>query len=244
MGLIKSSDAPPSMVPFSMADIERHAKMVLLRAQHQAEQLLAAAQAEAESLKQQAKAQGLVEGRREGTAQGLSQGKQAGHQQALSEHRAQLGQAVAALTAAAMAIEQSRDALEAAALVEVAELSLAVARRVTKRQAMIDPQVLAENLQEAMKLVVKSADVRVAIHPSQRATLDTALPQLKLQWPDLDHVHVIEDAALQPGGCRVFTEHGQIGADLDEQLNRLAAELLPKPDEIQPQTASALAPAP
>jgi flagellar assembly protein FliH len=230
MGLIKSSDAPSTMVPFSMGDVERHAKSLLLRAQHQAEQLLAAAQTEAESLKQQAKVQGLAEGRREGTAEGLTQGKQAGHQQALAEHRVQFEKAIAALTAAANALEQSRNELEAAALVEVVQLALAVARRVTKRQGMIDPDVLAANLGEAMKLVVKSADIRVAIHPSQCATLDAALPQLKLQWPNLNHVQIIEDGAMQPGGCCVFTEHGQVSADLDEQLDRIAGELLPSRD--------------
>lgn len=229
MGLIKSSDAPPAMVPFSMADVERTAKAMLLRAQSQAEQLLAAAQAEAEALKEQSRAQGLAEGRRDGTAQGMAQGKQVGHQQALNEYRAHFEKATAAMTAAANAIEHSRNELEAAGLVEVVQLALAVARRVTKQQASIDPQVLAANLGEAMKLAVKSADIRVAIHPSQRVTLDAALPQLKLQWPSLSHVQIVEDAGVQAGGCRVFTQHGQVNAELDEQLDRIAAELLPTP---------------
>ena len=228
MGLIKSTNTPTSpLVPFSMADIERHAKMLLLRAQQQAEQLLAAAQTEAEQLKQQARQQGLIEGRREGTAQGLEQGRQAGQQQALNESRAQLQQAMQSLSIAMAAIEAQRADLEAAALTEVVQLALAIARRVTKRQAEIDPAVLVANLQEVMKLVVKAADVRIAIHPSQRNTLDAALPQLQMQWPSLAHVHVIEDATLQPGGCRVFTESGRIEADLGTQLDRIAAELLP-----------------
>jgi flagellar assembly protein FliH len=233
MGLIKSSDAPSTIVPFSMADVERQAKSILLRARHQAEQLLAAAQAEAETLKQQAREQGLAEGRREGSAKGLTQGNQLGHQQALTEHRAQLEKAIAALSATAGALEQSRDELESAGLIEVVQLALAVARRVIKRQANIDPQVLAANLGEAMKLAVKSADIRVAIHPSQRATLDAALPQLTLRWPNLDHVQIVDDQTLHPGGCRVFTENGRISADLDEQLERIAGELLPSA-EISP----------
>lgn len=230
MGLIKSSDTQAAAVPFSMADIERQAKIILLRAQQKAEQLLAAAQEEAQALKQQARQQGLVEGRRDGTAEGRAQGGQAGQKQALEEHRAQFQQALAALTASATAMDQSRHELEAAALAEVVQLALAVARRVTKRQAMIDPQVLVANLNESMKLVVKSADVRIAIHPSQRKALDEALPQLKLSWPSLGHVQVIEDQSIHQGGCRVFTGHGGITADLGEQLDRIAAELLPGGD--------------
>jgi flagellar assembly protein FliH len=227
MGLIKSFNTPTAMTRFSLADVERAAKNTLLRARQQAEQLLAAAQEEGETLKREAHAEGLARGHQEGTAQGLEQGRQAGHQQALNEHRAQLQQAVAALTKAATMLEAGRADLEATALTEVVKLSMAIARRVTKRQGMLDPQVLAGNLTEAMKLVIQSTDVRVAIHPSQRSTLDAALAQLRLQWPNLQHVKVIEESTLDPGGCRVFTEQGQVDADLAGQLDRIAAELLP-----------------
>lgn len=227
MGLIKSSHAPASLCAFSLADIERQAKAILLRARQRADQLLAAAQAQAEKLKQQATAQGLAEGRQAGTAQGFEQGKYDGQQQALNESRAQLQATMQALSGALAALDAGRADLEASALVEVVELAIAIARRVTKRQALIDPAILAANLREAMKLVVKSADVRVAIHPAQRQTLDAALPKLQMQWPNLAHVQVIDDPSLTPGGCRIVTAQGQIDADLDAQLDRVAAELLP-----------------
>jgi flagellar assembly protein FliH len=231
MGLIKSSNSPvASTTPFSLADIERAAKMILLRAQQQAEQLLAAAQAEGELLKQQARAEGLATGRQQGMAQGTEQGRLAGQQLALNEHRERLQQAHVAYARAATALDASRGDLEANALTEVVKLAVAIGRRVTKRQGLIDPEVLTANLSEALKLVVHSTDVRVAINPAQRATLDAALPQLRLQWPNLAHVHVIDDPSLDPGGCRVFTEQGQVDADLAGQLDRIAAELLPIPD--------------
>jgi len=228
MPVIKSANSP-ALTPFSMADIERAAKNILMRAQQQADQLLTEAQSTAAQLKQQAHAQGLIEGRKQGTTEGLTQGREAGQQQALTEHRAQFQQAIAALTTAAASIDQSRNDLEAVALAEVTQLALAIARRVTKRQGSIDPEVMTANLTESMKLVVKSADVRVAIHPSQRKTLDAALPKLALQYPALTHVQIIEDPSISPGGCRVFTEHGQVNADLDAQLDRIAGELLPQP---------------
>ena len=122
------------------------------------------------------------------------------------------------------------DEYPTAALVEVVQLAIEIARRITKRQGLIDPDMLAANLKEAMKLVVRAVDVRIAIHPAQRATLDGVLPQLRIQWPSLVHVKVIEDASIDPGGCRVFTENGQIDADLNGQLDRIAEELLPLGD--------------
>src|SRR5690349_1110072 len=130
MPVIKSSNAPASLSPFSMADIEKQAKLILLRARQQADQLLAASQAEAESLKQQATAEGAAEGRRQGLVQGLEEGKKAGHQQALNEHRTQFQQALQALSNAMLEADRHRAQLEAGALAEVVRLALAVARRV------------------------------------------------------------------------------------------------------------------
>ena len=140
---------------------------------------------------------------------------------------AQLQQAMNCLSSAMAAIDAGRADLEATALAEVVRLATAIAARVTKRQGLIDPAVLTANLTEAMKLTVQCTDVRIAVHPQQRKTLDAALPQLQMQWPNLSHVQVIDDASLEPGGCRVFTEEGQIDADVSGQLDRIVAELLP-----------------
>jgi len=231
MGLIKSQDAPPTLSTFSMKDVEQQARALLLAARRKAEQLLVAAQEEGEKIRAQAKAEGFEEGRRSAIEEGMQQGMEAGQQQALMEKSQALGEAVATLVEASQQIEQSRAALEAEVLQDVVELSLAVARRVTKRQGELDPLVLQENLRDALRLVIHAADLRIAIHPSQHATLDEALPALQLEFPQLAHVAMIEDAALAPGGCRVLTRGGKIDADLDAQLDRIVADLMPAAEE-------------
>ena len=228
MGLIKSANSPTNLTPFSMKDIEDAARRILLRAQQQAEQLLAAAQQEAEELKRLAREQGAVDGKVEGLSRGLEEGRKAGQQQALNEHREKLTALVGTLTEVAGEIDASRLEIETKALREVVDLACAIARRVTKRQARIDPEVLAANVQEAMKLVVHAADVTLAVHPEQRKTLEEVLPKLKMQWPKLQHVALIEDGSLSPGGCRVLSGHGRVDADVDGQLDRVIADLMPE----------------
>ena len=230
MGLVKASSAPPGLAAFSMRDVEEQAKALLLRARQAAERLIAEAQREAEDLKKAAHAQGLADGRREGISRGEEEGRAAGARQALEEQRALLAAAAAALNGAAAELDAARGELEAAALEEVVGLAIAVARRVTKRQSLIEPQVLAENLREAMKLVVHAGDVKVAIHPAQRQALDAALPALRLEFPRLAHVELVDDASVHPGGCRVYAGGGQVDATLDEQLDRVVADLLPPKD--------------
>jgi flagellar assembly protein FliH len=232
MGLIKSQNAPVAMAPFSMKDIENHARAILLRARRQAEQLLAHAQAAGEALKKAAREEGFAVGRVEGVAKGLEDGRKSGHDAALGEHRANLSALVQSLTNAASSLEKSRLALEADGLCEVIELSAAISRRVTKRQGLIEADVLIANLTEAMKLVSHKSDIRIALNPSQKTTLLAELPNLQMTWPHLKHVELIEDAAIAPGGCRVHTTHGMIDATLDTQLDRVIAELLPTTEEI------------
>ncbi|HEV7300456.1 MAG TPA: FliH/SctL family protein [Tepidisphaeraceae bacterium] len=233
MGLIKSTHAPPTMSTFSMRDVEAHAKSILIRAQQQADALLASAQGEAASMRDTACHEGFVAGHEAGTAEGLAQGTKQGLEQgaaaALAEHRAALTAALNALTTAMAEIDASQRAMETEALRDVIELATAIARRVTKRQAMLDPEVLLANLNEAMKLVVQASDLRVAINPAQRATLDAAIPQLGIEWPSLAHATIVDDPSLSPGGVRVFTRQGRVEADIDGQLERVINELLPEP---------------
>jgi flagellar assembly protein FliH len=227
MGLIKSPNAPAGAVPFSMRDIEEQARAILLRAQQQADQLLAEAQTQARKLREEAQALGQAEGHKQGLARGNDEGRKAGHDQALTEARVQLASLVSSLSQAIVCLDESRHKLQTEAIQDVVALAVAIARRVTKRQAGFDTNVLAENVVEAMKLVVHAADVRIAVNPAQKQALSDVLPRLQMQWPALEHVEVVEDAGLSPGGCRIITRGGQVDADIDGQLDRIVENLLP-----------------
>ena len=230
MGLIKAQTVPTTVATFSMADIETAAKGMLLRARRQAEQVLAEAQVEADALKKQAHATALADGRKEGLATGLEEGRKQGREEALSEQREQLAGLVAALSESAISLDAARIALEAEAKQAVVRLAIMIAQRVTKRQGTLDPEVALANVEDALGLVVQSTSVRIAVHPSHKGTLADVLPRLQMKWPNLKHVELVADGTLTPGGCRVYTAGGQIDGDLQLQLDRIAAELVPAPE--------------
>lgn len=216
-----------------MSDIEKQAKLVLLGAKVRAEQLLSAAQQEADQLKRQAHAQALIDGRKEGLSKGIEEGRKQGREEALNEQRQELANLVSALRQSCEELDSARVMLESQARQAVVDLSIAIARRVTKRAGELDPQVALANIDEALRLVVHGQDVRIAVHPAQRAMLAEVLPRIQAQWPNLQHVEIIADGTLSPGGCRIFSGGGQIDGDLDIQLDRLARELVPQPEEDQ-----------
>lgn len=228
MALIKAQSAPQSARIFSMADIEDSARQRLERAHQQADILLADAQVEADALRKAASDQGQAEGFERGFENGLKEGHAIGHQQALNEFRQQFSELVGALGEMAVQIDRSRQKLESQATGEVVQLAIAIAERITKRRGIVDPQVLLANLGESMRLVVRHADLRIAIHSSQKKLLEQVLPQLKLKWPGLEHVHLVEDEQVAPGGCRLDSANGTVDADLGTQLDRIVAELVPQ----------------
>src|SRR5204862_4403034 len=160
------------------------------------------------------------------------EGAKAGKEQAFSEHKTEFAATVTALKAAVEQMNRSRVELESAALKDVLSLAIAIAERVTKRQGILDPAVAVNNVMEALKLVSHSSDVRIAIHPKNKSTLKEVLPRLKTQWPALDHVELVEDEMLAPGGCRIYTAQGEVDGDLDGQINRVVVDLMPDRAEV------------
>jgi flagellar assembly protein FliH len=223
MGLIKSSKTPDTVVRFSLPDIEEQARARLARAQEEADRILADAATRAAGIESAAR----EEGQAAGWQQGRSDGHDSGACEALDQHAARLREVIATFNAAAAALEQFRAEVEAAATRDAVELALAIAARITRRQGVIDPDVLLENVRAALDVVGRAGVTRVAVHPSQRTILAEILPQLHLDSPSLRHAELVDDDAILPGGCRVFTSHGHVDADLQTQLDRVTAKLLP-----------------
>jgi flagellar assembly protein FliH len=227
MGVIKATSTPPSVSVFSLRDVEEQAKGLIIRARERSELIVAAAQEEAERIKRDARLEGFAQGRTEGLTKGSQEGTAEGRQRAHAEHSAALEELSRVLTLLVEQLDRSRQELEAAATREVLGLAVAIAERVTKRQGVLDPRVAVANVSEALKLVIHGSDVRIVVHPEQKSVLEEALPALKAQWSGLKHVELIEDETLTPGGCRLYTAQGEIDGDLDGQLRRIVADLLP-----------------
>ncbi len=242
MPLIKAtSSLAANARPFSMADIEAYARKLLLKARQDADQLLAAAQAEAEQLKVQVTAQarieGLAQGKKEGLAQGRAEGTKAGKAEAFDAEKTTIVELMETLKSTIASLEQVQNGAADRAEAEVLPLALTIARKVTKRMGALDPRVVEANAREAIRLVLSRHDVRVAIHPSQKQLMEEIAQRLQVDWPQLERVTVLEDANITPGGCRVTMAGGEIDAELDTQLDRLARELVPEsPQDATPAT--------
>ncbi|MCS7033935.1 MAG: FliH/SctL family protein [Phycisphaerae bacterium] len=224
MPVLKSTASDAKPLAFSMRDIEKQAAELLWNARKQGELMLAKARAEAEVIRKQAHEHGFEQGRQQGLRQGREEGTDIGRREALEEKRAELTSLFQAIRSILHQLEQSRQELLVSAANDVVRLAVAIARRVVRRVAE-QPAVLTDTLEAALKHVVGHNDVRIVIHPSQRALLLDSLKSLQLQWPALKHAELIGDSAIAPGGARILTSHGEVDATLDGMIDRIAAEI-------------------
>jgi flagellar assembly protein FliH len=102
------------------------------------------------------------------------------------------------------------------------DLALDVAAQVVRREIEADREAILPVVREALGLVIESH-----AHPTVRlAPADFALVREALQEDGRFHgCRCVEDAAIQPGGCRVESAHGEVDATLATRWRRVVQTL-------------------
>jgi flagellar assembly protein FliH len=105
---------------------------------------------------------------------------------------------------------------------EVVALSLAIVRKILKREAQVDPMLLAGMVHVALERIGAAQLIRMRVHPSQipawRAYFDSQ-KDLALV-PELSG-----DPSLDPHACEIETEMGTTGLNLETQLKEIEVGL-------------------
>jgi flagellar assembly protein FliH len=165
-------------------------------------------------------ADGVEELQRQAREEAFDLGRREGLEQGRREIRAQVARVEAIIQSLARPLERMDDRL----MEEIAALALAIARHLVRREIKADPgQIMAVVRQAAGALPSSSRRVRLYVSPQDAAIVRehlTALPERDGAW------QLIEDPALERGGCRIETEHSRIDASVERRLAAIAAEIL------------------
>ena len=228
---------------FHFDDVAREARDLVAVARKQADALTAAARADADAAHREAQAMreaarrevdairesarkaGFSAGHEEGMKKGTDEGRAAALAAAQREFAQSSAQLAAAFRAGVDAIERGQAEWQAVARRDLAELALAIARRVVRHVGERDREVVLANLEEAVRLVGTRSDVTIAVHPADAEAariFAQSLIDLKEHW---EHVQVVEEPEVSRGGCRIQWGSGSVDAGLETQLDRIEAEL-------------------
>jgi flagellar assembly protein FliH len=105
---------------------------------------------------------------------------------------------------------------------EVVSLALAIVRKILKREAQVDPMLLAGMVRVALERVGAAQNIRMRVHPSQipawRAYFESTADIV--QKPELSG-----DGSLDANACELETEMGTTELNLETQLKEIEVGL-------------------
>ncbi len=180
----------------------------------------AAGQAEGHAL---GLAQGHEEGFRCGRDEGLRQGLQEGMAQAERRLHEQLAERRAQLDALLDALTRPLAGLDAEVEHELVQLTIAIAKRLIRRELKASPGEVVAVIRETLALLPASGiEVVLSLHP-QDAQLVRGLGVLDSAPGSL---RVVEDPTLERGGCRAQAGPAAIDATVEARINAVVAALL------------------
>lgn len=227
-----------SSSPFSFADVERQAQKIIHQARLEAQRIIGESETRVRAVTEAHKQEGYKAGIAEGRQAGFDQARQEAREKAIRDAATELNQLTNALSTGLAEFEQQKRTLLARAETGLIELAIAIARRVCKLHIQADPSVAHANAHALVELVAHNQDLELRVNPAEHELLPIDVAELAREVEQLGHVKIVPDESVAPGGCRLHTRDGTIDANIDEQLDRIAAALAthhptaePAPDE-------------
>lgn len=187
-------------------EAKHEASSIRDQAQAQATEIVQTAKTEAQGLLEEAKAQ-AERLRAEAHAEGLAAGKAEG-----AAHFVALCAQVSARGAQA----------EAELAPHVAQLAMAVARRVLGRELQFSPELVVDMVKKTLGDKARQRrEVTLRVHPTDAVHLREHRAQLAEVLSRTKEVRIVEDEAVPAHGVVIETEAGLIDAQLDTQLDAI-----------------------
>jgi flagellar assembly protein FliH len=118
---------------------------------------------------------------------------------------------------------------------QMVQLSLAIARRVVRREVAIDHDLTLTMARVALERLGDSTAVTIRLHPDD---FEATCRQREALLAG-SHVTVTPDPAVSRGGCLVQSDFGYVDASIDAQFQELARALLVEEGQEQLVTVSA-----
>ena len=153
------------------------------------------------------------ESAREAHAAGLREGEAEGRKRAAAE----LQPVIDRLARSIEEIGGLRGRLRAEAEADLIQLSLAIARRVLRRELAIDPEALHGLVLGALEKLSGQEISRVRVHPAHAALVTESLRQNS----SAAKVEVIADPSRELGTVIFETQRGNLDASVDSQLQEI-----------------------
>lgn len=154
---------------------------------------------------------------REAYEEGLRRGADAAREAFAEE----VGQAGEVLGKVAGELREARQAFLRQLEPQVLEMVRAICRRILKREARTDPDLVRNVTRTAIAALLDREQVLVRVNPSDLEVLREYKPALLEELDGVAKIDVMADETVETGGCIVDSQTLYLDAQLKAQLDRL-----------------------
>jgi len=166
--------------------------------------VLSAVRAEAEQIRVQAWAAGEAEGRAAGMAAA----------------RAEAAPGVAAIAAAAGAIDSLREQMIAELEQDAVEMAMRLAEQILAGLIAVEPERVLDVGRNALRHLTDRRRVTLVVNPDDLELVSECVEQLQSELGGIEHLGVQSDRRIGRGGAIARTDSGEIDSGIDAQLAR------------------------
>ena len=189
---------------------ESEAEQILENAKKQVEEQVRETESHTAEVRDQAYHEGLQRGRDEGYAQG----------------EAEVGRLIERLHVVLnKAIERRNEILEESEA-QVVQLVLSIAKKVVKVLSENQRQVVMHNVVQALQKLKHKGDVTIRVNTADLDMMSEHSKEFTRKMENVGYVTVLEDSSIDPGGCIIETDFGEIDARISSQLREIEERIM------------------
>ncbi|MDR0451665.1 MAG: flagellar assembly protein FliH [Treponema sp.] len=206
---------------------EEEAAGIVAEAERKAAEIEAGALAEFEQKRREAEDEGREAGREEGYAEG----------------KAEVGRLIERVQAILERAQDLRAEILADTERQIIDLALLISRKVIKTISESQKTVVLQNIAQALKKVKARGTILIRVNIADlKLTTEHSKTFIQMMEGAKD-VQIVEDSSVDPGGCIIETDFGEVDARISSQLAELEAKILElSPIKGKPKPAAPPAP--
>lgn len=191
-------------------DAEQEAEASRARAQEEAEQIIRNAEERGRKIEEEAFQKGLKEGRETGIEEGKAE-----LQRVIERFHVVLSKAI-----------ERRNEIIQESETQVVNLVLSIAKKVIKVISEHQKNVVVNNINQSLQKLQQKSDVIVRVNLMDLKLVTKHKEDILQMAERVQNITIAEDTTVDPGGCIIETDFGEIDARIASQLREIEERIL------------------
>ncbi|MGM0380679.1 MAG: FliH/SctL family protein [bacterium] len=197
-------------------------------AEEKAEEIKNEARREAEQIKEEAEeeAQEIIQARESKVEEARQEGYEEGYEDGQQEARSDTAQMIARGEEILSEAQRERESYLLDHRDELVRLARHLAEHIVRKTVEVDEEVAGRVVADALDEISEVKEISLVLHPDDYALVEEVIENEKQEHPSLTEITLVEDSRLEPGGCLIRTDFGDLDATVEGQLDHLSGQLL------------------